>query len=474
MTAEEFGNNIQTAAQLAAAQERQDALSPKIALQNEVLGQWPNIPTIAVDYLAKHCTSPKQFREALTNAQDMVAINPQVFAVPENVLPIILKTCISSIENTALASQESILGVDNAARSERIETKISDNAALDDEIDQGRTTVIVLREKVYGNLTGDDKAGQLAALIQQVRTEPNFPKEERETALKQLGMIATALAEMSNVFTDDVKRSAFEQIVSSADIDLGAATLGETFAPVLAQVEAAGIFTETDKRRLRLIVTGSQAQDTLTETMTDENGKVIPVWPEDNPLQVRPGVSMYADGNQRQYLKAEYNGHITEIDTTGLKGETVGKYLEALSFVHDMESFGGTGILQSVYKIDFNLFGDEGFDMAKIDQILNIMGKLFGGLEHADGDIARAGQRQGYIRFLVRLLNKRGTAMGYEESQADTNEVISELQLHNPDGTPNWKQIEKLGQFAQRTYLSGDAEYKDLREFLITDDSQVN
>ncbi len=307
-----------------------------------------------------------------------------------------------------------------------------------------------------------------------MRTEPNFPKEERETALKQLGMVATALAEMSNIFTDDVKRSAFEQIVSSADIDLGAATLGETFAPVLAQVEAAGIFTETDQRRFRLIVTGSQAQDTLAETTTDKNGKVIPVWPENNPMQVRPGLSMYADGNQRQYLKAEYNGHITEIDTTGWRGETVGKYLEALSFVHGMESFGGTGILQSVYKIDFNLFGDEGFGMAKIDQILNIMGKLFGGLEHADGDIARAGQRQGYIRFLVRLLNKRGTAMGHEESQADTNEVIHELQLHNPDGSPNCKQIEALGQFAQRTYLSGDAEYKDLKEFLISDDSHVN
>ena len=474
MTAEEFGNTAQTAAQLAAAKERQDALSPKSALQNEVLGQWQNIPPIAVDYLAKHSTSPKQFREALTNAQEMVAINPKVFAVPENVLPIILATCISSVENTALASQESILVADNAALNNQEIQLDTDNAAKTEERDQINTTIIVLREKVSGNLTGDNKAGQLAALIQQVRTEPNFPKEEREAALKQLGMIATALAEMSNVFTDDVKRSAFEQIVSSADIDLGADTLGETFAPVLAQVEAAGIFTETDKRRLRLIVTGSQAQDTLAETTTDKNGKVIPVWPENNPMQVRPGLSMYADGNQRQYLKAEYNGHITEIDTTGWRGETVGKYLEALSFVHDMESFGGTGILQSVYKIDFNLFGDEGFDMAKIDQILNIMGKLFGGLEHADGDIARAGQRQGYIRFLVRLLNKRGTAMGHEESQADTNEVIHELQLHNPDGSPNCKQIEALGQFAQRTYLSGDAEYKDLKEFLISDDSHVN
>jgi hypothetical protein len=175
--------------------------------------------------------------------------------------------------------------------------------------------------------------------------------------------------------------------------------------------------------------------------------------------------------NQRQYLKAEYNGHITTIDTTGWKGETVGKYLEALSFVQETESFGGTGILQSIYKIDFNLTGEEGFDILKINQILNVMDMIFGGMESSDGDIARAGQRKGMIRFLVRILNKQGTAYGFEESQGDTNEVIKELYLQNSDGTPNWKQLERLGQFVQENYLNGDANYEDLKEFLVGDAS---
>jgi len=264
-----------------------------------------------------------------------------------------------------------------------------------------------------------------------------------------------------------VQQAAFTEIVDNNALDLGAATITETFAPVMSQVEAARVFTEDQKIRLRRIVTGSQAQDTLQQTVIDENGKTVPAFPIESPLNVRSGVDMYADANARQYLRVEYNHHITTIDTTGWSGELVGKYLEALAWVKELESFGSTGLMQNIAQIDFNLTGNEGFNAGKIHQILDFMSKIFGGLDHTDGEIEVEGKRRGMTRLLARLLSKAGTATGFEESQADTDAVVKELQLRNPDGTPNWPQIEKLGQFVQMTYLSGDADYEDLRAFLM-------
>lgn len=212
---------------------------------------------------------------------------------------------------------------------------------------------------------------------------------------------------------------------------------------------------------LRTIVTGSQAQDVLAKTVIDENGNEVTAWPKDNPMEVRPGVTMYADNNDNQYLRMAYNHHVTEIDMSGVGGEVLGKYLEAFSFIHDVERYDATGLFQSIYQIDFNLMGNEGFDLRKIDQILNIMGKIFGGLEHADGDIRGEGDRRGLIRHFARLLDKTGSITGFKESQADTSDVIHELGLRHKDGS-----IDRLGEFTQRTYLTGDASYEDLRAYL--------
>jgi len=483
MTFSESGLNVETPTDVnREGEERETALQATTAERANLSGQiedevlWNEIPDVAKQYLEAECDA-KQIPRAIsylrsTKAKEFGGMDN----IPEAFWPMVLDSCIQYAEEKS----------EIAARTTRVEDKTSDNttkkAVLETEKATGQqldTTIEVLsnEKKALIEINEQSETRELHGRAQidfalSFLEDPDIPKEVKDKLGARFGQIAATLDEMTNVFANDpIKQEKFEQIVSGVNFDLGAGTLGETFAPIMAQVEASGTFAESDKQRLRLIVTGSQAQDTLGETMLDENGKVVPAWPEDNPLPIRPGVTMYADVNQRQYLQAEYNGHITKIDMTGLRGETVGKYLEALSFVQEIESFGGTGILQSIYKIDFNVFGEEGFDMLKIDQILNFMDKIVGGMESSDGDIAREGQRKGMIRFLVRLLNKDGTAYGFEESQANTNEVIKELELHNADGTPNWKQLDKLGQFVQTNYLSGDASYKDLREFLIGSDA---
>ncbi len=65
-----------------------------------------------------------------------------------------------------------------------------------------KITLEELRERVTGNLTGADKAGQLAKLIAQVEAHPDFPEAERATTLKRLRDITDRLSKMTGMFAD--------------------------------------------------------------------------------------------------------------------------------------------------------------------------------------------------------------------------------------------------------------------------------
>jgi len=45
--------------------------------------------------------------------------------------------------------------------------------------------------------------------------------------------------------------------------------------------------------------------------------------------------------------------------------------------------------------------------------------------------------------------------------------MLMEMELREPGGSPNWQQIERLGDFVQMSYLSGDVKHEDLKAFLV-------
>lgn len=452
----------------------------RVHLNGTIDTSFLTLPEHAQDYLRDKCKTPTHLTLAAREAAKLVATDPTILDDPD-FAEFELDTCVESTEIAAKTAQRE----ENA---EIIEAQKADEELDNQKIEELDTTYIVVTklQKDHAGKSGRAYLEAIRADVMANKPVPNRPKKPDEPELVQLSnkeqadllveldAVSATLDEMSAVFADNPAASAaFAQIVASAQFDLTADSMEGVFAPVMAQIDTNAVFTKTDKMRLERIVTGSQAQQTLRQTMVDENGQTIPSWPEDKPLAIRSGVDMYADGNNNQYLKIEYNGHITTIETTGWSGELVGKYLEALAWVRELESFGSTGLLQDIAQIDFNLTGEEGFNAHKIDQILIFMGKMFGGLDHADGDVEVEGKRRGMTRYLARLLSKAGTATGFEESQTDTDEVVKELQLRNPDGSQNWKQVEKLGQFVQRTYLNGDASYADLKADLVGESEPV-
>ena len=409
-----------------------------------------SLPSAARDYLAE---------QELTNdleAQTLIYLHHVKAAefgglqnIPDAFWPVILADCISVVrDNTEIDFLNKEIGSEKQ------------------ENDQKREKITSLKDRITGNLKGPDKAGQLSELIASVESATDFQEDEKHAALKHLRLIALTLSDISAVLPHGPKRDALNDIVNLSSLDLSASGIDAVFVPIMSHVEASNIFSEDDKRRLRMIVTGSQAQNMLNQTIINETGETVTAWPEDAPMEIRPGISMYSDSNANHYLRAEYKGHITNIDMTGVSGEVLGRYLEALSFIHDLESFGAGGIFQSIYQIDFSLLGNEGFDMLKINQILNIMGKVFGGFEDADGDIRREGDRIGLIRHFARLLNPVDEATGFGEDRSQSNKVILDLGLKHENGTPNWKQIDQLGNFVQMSYLSGEASYEGLKAYL--------
>lgn len=462
------------------------ARSDRSALGDEILADsFPDLPDHAVQYLRSRCNEaqlPFALREA--SQLDPLDLEDAEFA------PLFLDPCINQAEIAALAEAERAQSTEIADRQEQVtrndetiadvqeeraevKTRVVGETNREDDLEQEESEIQAEIDRMYSEEAA--RGGGVDTLIRRVsdRLGEVDAGPERDAAFVKLNQVRATLDQMRSVVTNPEERAAFEQILSTASLNLGGDSSYAVFSDVMAQVDASEAISDETKASIRAstgapeVNTGSQAQNLLRETRVDEQGRTVPVWSEGNPLPVRDGLEMYSDSNQRQIMRTEFNGHIVTIDTTGWSGGVVGKYLEAMSFIRDVESYGGTGLFQSIYRIDFNLTGEEGFDMHKVDQILNIMGKWFGGFEHADGDVRQNGDRRGFIRYVVRLLNKRGTATGFEESQADTDEVLRELGLRNSDGSPNWKQIDRLGDFARSTYLNGDADYEDLKEHLV-------
>ncbi|PHS23561.1 MAG: hypothetical protein COA84_10945 [Robiginitomaculum sp.] len=63
-------------------------------------------------------------------------------------------------------------------------------------------TLDELRARVTGKMTGEDKAGQLAKLIAQVKSHPEMPEMERAATLERLQNISDLLAKMTGNFSD--------------------------------------------------------------------------------------------------------------------------------------------------------------------------------------------------------------------------------------------------------------------------------
>ena len=396
---------------------------------------------MAVKYLAVNCKQPEHLPIALNVLRETLQQNPSLLN-DEFAAEMELDDCLH---------QAGIITLDTA-----IETEQSEGKKLDTNIDD-------LKNRITGKLTGTDKAGQIMQLISDVKVADGFEEVERATALKHLTEIANTLQQMSVAFTDPVKQEAFQQIISSSAIDLGASSFSETFTPILKHVEMSGVFTDVDKRRLHMIVTGSEVQDVLSEKTKD--GEYIHT--EKNKRSIRSGVEGYTEPSGRQIIEAKAGQHIVTKDVSGWSGEDVGLLVELMHYWNVTESNGTTGFVENIYQVDFSILdGGGAFDPITVKKFQQIISHMTGGFAGYDGDIENFEERQQLIQNQSRLLSETQTAFGWENDQAGTSRVLKRLGIWNEDGHPNMDVIKSFGDYTQRYYASGSPSQGGLIDYL--------
>jgi len=409
------------------------------ALEN----QWPNIPPEAIHCLAQNCPTPELMSLALTELQRVGTKNPEMLSDPD-LIQIVVSDSVSIARQKLANEGEQIVAEFN---------------------DEKTTTKALLLKINYetSHLKGRAKLDAAIAYLD----SPDIPQTVREELSSRFNRIGKTLDEMSAVFTDEASQAAFQSIVNTASFDLGAPNMATTFAPVLEQVETSASFSDDQKIRLRQIVTGSDAQDVLRETISDENGITRPRYSQKHQRELRQGVSGYVEGHNRQMIEARAGSHIVTKDVTGWSGEDVGFLIEATHMWNMYDSFGVTGFIEDVYKIDFSILGDgNAFDPIQIMHLRQVLSFLTGSFEGYDGDIANLTEHKTLIQNQSRLMSDMQTAFGWENDRSGTTRTLRRLGLEDKDGHPDMDIIKAFGDYTREHYATGAVNQAGLTDYL--------
>jgi len=415
----------------------------RVALCGTVENQWPDVPPQAIRYLAENCPKPELMSLVISELRTVLSDIPEA-TTDLSIMHLLIDDCI------LVVSQRS------ANELEGFETDILD-------ADNAANAILANINTQTANLSGRAKL----EVARKYLNAANIPRNIREELTTRFNQIETTLATMSAVFTDPASQSEFERIVSNTSFDLGVSNLAVTFAPILEQVDASDTFTLEQKYKLREIVTGSDAQNSLTETITDENGNTVPRFTYDNKREFRRGVSGYVEGHGRQMIEARAGNRMITKDVTGWSGEDVGFLIEATHMWNMYDSFGVTGFIEDVYKIDFSILGHgNAFDPIQITFLRQALSYLTNSFEGYDGDIAKLSEHKTLIQNQARLLSETQTAMGFENDKSGTTKVLRRLGMEDEKGNPNMDVIKSFGDYTREQYGNGAPDQLRLREYL--------
>jgi len=394
----------------------------RIALCETVENKLSGIPPQAVRYLAENCPKPELMSAVLSEIRLLLAESPTSLD-DLNMLGPLVDGCITN------------------AQIKEVKNKTHD-VIEGNELHETKNGVLENIARQTTNLKGRAKL----AAAREYLSNPDIPATTRSALLARFDQIENTLASMSAVFTDPASQSEFDRIVSATSFDLGAPDLATTFAPIIEQVETNKLFTAEQKYKLREIVTGSDAQNSLTETITDQNGNSMPRFTADNKREFRQGVSGYVEGHNRQIIETCAGDRMITKDVTGWSGEDVGLLIEVTHF---------------------SVLGDgNAFDPIQITHLRQVLSHLTGSFESYDGDIAILSEHKTLIQNQSRLLSETQTALGLENDRSGITKVLRRIGLEDEKGNPNLEVIKSFGDYTKRYYGNGAPDQLRLVEYL--------
>lgn len=412
-------------------------------LCHTVEGQWPKIPYQAIAYLANNCPKPELMSAVISEISHLLNVDPRALD-DLDLLPLIIDDCIASADDSLSDAHED--ATEDAAQ----------------ELDT-MAAVLIHISAATANLNGRAKLSAATVFL----INPDIPETVRQRLSARFSNISNTLDQMEAVFTDEASQAEFQSIIGSATFDLGAPNISTVFAPMITQVEASDKFTHDQKMKLRQIVTGSDAQDSLRETITDEHGIIQPRYTQKRQREIRTGVSGYVEGHGRQMIEASAGDHLVTKDVTGWSGENVGLLIETLHMWNTLEGFGVTGFVENIYSIDFSILSDSNaFDPLQINQMRQVLSHLVGSFEGYDGDIATLEDHKALLQNQARLLSETQTAFGWQNDNSGTTRTLRKLGLQDSEGHPNLGVIKAFGDYTKQYYFNGEIDQDRLAKHL--------
>ena len=425
-------------------QEKSDVLKTstqeRLSLSDNVDTYLLSLPEHAQDYLRDKCKTPTHLTLAAREAVKLITSDPTVLNDPD-FAEFELDSCI---ENTEIAALD-----------ENIETEKLEGKELDTTNEVLTKLNEVAREEFEKGGSIDDKLNRIEIRV------ADF--DSSEVALKQITKFRKTLADLRGVIEDPQEQATLEAMLASVPIDLGATDLNTMFSPVLDEIDKSEAFSTVTKQRLRNVVTGSDVQDVLAEKNADGSFSNT----EDDKREFRLGVSGYSEPSGRQIIEARSGDHIVTKDVTGWSGEDIGLMVEVMHYWHTTESFGTTGFVENIYKIDFSVLDSGGaFDPLTVNRFRQVISHMTGGFAGYDGDIENFEHKQRLLQNQSRLLSDTQTAFGWENNQAGTAKVRQRLGLESNNGHPNLEVIEAFGDYTQENYAIGHSDQLGVVDYL--------
>ncbi len=500
MSLNEVGHGAEelTAAQEAAAeaQEReavQAETKPELkGLEQETeIGNWPDVPELARNYLqknARHCLPL-----AIAEARKSLAEDPTVFDDPD-VAEFELDGCIEAAVKAGKLQKTESDTSEIATQTQRAEVKNAENAAKSSLENQKLETIATNQEandqRNTRNVVQTEKKAGREGLVDLMNNDPAFKNLKGEALLnallahdtvtgqpelvEYLGGIQMKLNQIRQLASTPEEATALNAIIASSALYLGGNNQMSVFSDVLGRMDSSPSISEATKQNVHklfgvpTVETGGDIQNTLNQGRgISPDGKKLP-FDEAHKVRVAPNNYVYEqpDGKHTFEINLPDGRNLKTNFPANASDQHTGDLAIFMGTLYAAESL---NLAEPIFQRGWNITHGGTIDVHYDDIIkakrLNEI--LVGGTAgHANRTIDGATINQ--MKHDFQAYTRRGDWATGDNDPERQREDFEELTILNADGTINWTQFEKSARYLQtKTSQGGIPDFEDLKRFMV-------
>lgn len=413
----------------------------------------PQLPKAVLDLVKTYLPEDLQ-EDGGEAALSLQADNPDIFKVPDTVLPIILGAALREVEINAKRNNLMTEKADNASRNKEIDA-LSDAVALE-EISQTNPKLKTLRG---------------ADLLEALLTHEFV--EGRPHLTERLNLIKGQFEAIRRVAATPEEAAALDNILSAAPLYFGAETIDGVFADVLTAADNAPDISEDTKVNIHklfnipTVKTAGDLQSILqTGYGTDANGEKIAIG-QNEKLRVFPNSYLYElpDGDRlfdvhvpgNRLFKVKFGADTKESHLT-----------DSILATQTIAVMAQIGLAESIWNRGWSLQSGGVLDLSGDDIIKakRILGILAGGNTGYDNYLVNGNLSQ-EIMHRIQAFPRKGDAAFDNNDPASARADYQELTIIDAQGNFDWQQFEKAAHYLHDvTRKGGQPNFEGLKACL--------